>query len=128
VSFGPLYNDIGFTLDDFIKWEIAIQKNTLLNQSTYDRMWTPVKLNNGSLATFDRLDQTGDNVKAHYGYGWELGTVDGKRNIFHGGYAGTSIQRYPDQGITVIVFTNLCRGKFVPDDLASMILRNYLLN
>jgi D-alanyl-D-alanine carboxypeptidase len=125
VSFGPLYNDIGFTLDDFIKWEIGIQKKTLLNQSTYDRMWTPVKLNDGSLATFDRLDQKGENVKAHYGYGWELGTVDGKLNIFHGGYAGTSIQRYPDDGLTVIVFTNLCRGKFVPDDLASTIVRAY---
>jgi CubicO group peptidase (beta-lactamase class C family) len=125
VSFGPLYNDIGFTLNDFIKWEIAIQKNTLLKQSTYDRMWTPVKLNDGSLATFDRLDQKGENLQAHYGYGWELGTVDGKRNIFHGGYAGTSIQRYPDQGLTVIVFTNLCRGKFVPDDLASTIVRAY---
>lgn len=121
VSFGPLYNDIGFTLDDFIKWEIGIQKNTLLKQSSYDRMWTPVKLNDGSLATFDRLDHTGNNGKAHYGYGWELGIVNGKRNIFHGGYAGTSIQRYPDEGLTVIVFTNLCRGKFVPDDLASTI-------
>lgn len=119
VSFGPLYNDIGFTLDDFIKWEIGIQKNTLLKQSTYDRMWTPIKLNDGSLATFDRLDQTGENGKAHYGYGWELGNVNGKRNIFHGGYAGTSIHRYPEEGLTVIVFTNLCRGKFVPDDLAS---------
>jgi len=122
VSFGPLYNDIGFTLNDFVKWELGIQRNELLTASTYEKMWTPVELNNGSLAEFERMDQDSSNIKSHYGYGWELGNIDGHRNIFHGGFAGTSIQRFPEEQLTVIVFTNLCRGKFIPDHLASSIV------
>lgn len=89
---GALY----LTPDDLIKWDAALRDRKLLSSKSFDEMWTPVKLNNGR--TY------------HYGFGWVLKKVNGRRLIEHGGsWQGfqSFISRYPDNGLTVIAFGNL---------------------
>ena len=44
-----------------------------------------------------------------YGFGWILGAFRGHRTISHAGYAGAAILRLPDDGVSVVVLTNLTR-------------------
>jgi CubicO group peptidase (beta-lactamase class C family) len=81
---------------DMIKWDRALRERKLLSEDSYKEMWTPVKLNSGR--TYG------------YGFGWGIGKVNGHRIIEHGGaWQGfkSFISRYPDVGLTVIVFCNL---------------------
>ena len=87
---------IYLTALDMIKWDEALATGKLLKKTTFDEMWTPIKLNDG---------------KTHrYGFGWALRSVNGKRVIEHGGaWQGfkAHIARYPDNKLTVILFANL---------------------
>src|SRR5436190_1331666 len=88
---GSLY----LTVLDVMKWDDALTNGKLLSTASYDQMWTPVKLNNGKTE--------------HYGFGWALREVNGKRAIEHGGaWQGfkSFIARFPDNNLTVIVFAN----------------------
>jgi CubicO group peptidase (beta-lactamase class C family) len=89
---GALY----LTALDMAKWDAALYGERLLKRASLEQMWTPVRLNNG---------QTRD-----YGFGWRVGRVGTRRLIEHGGaWQGFTsfIARYVDEGLTVIVFTNL---------------------
>src|SRR5258708_1947107 len=86
------------TVQDLAKWDQALRDHKLLKQTSYDQMWTPVKLKDGSRA----VGQAGP-----YGFGWFLDKFRGHRVVFHGGSTGTCIFRLPDDGLTVIVLTNL---------------------
>jgi D-alanyl-D-alanine carboxypeptidase len=59
-------------------------------------MWTSARLNNGK--------STG------YGFGWAVHVVNGHRCLAHTGAHvtgfATAIQRYPEDGLTVVVLTN----------------------
>jgi CubicO group peptidase (beta-lactamase class C family) len=81
---------------DMAKWDAALDTDRLLKQSSWRRMWTPVKLNNGTTHG--------------YGFGWSLGEVRGYRILEHGGSwqgFGSYIARYPDERLTVVVVANL---------------------
>ncbi len=83
-------------LDDLIKWNRALDQNTILSDSEKNLMWTPAILNDGS--------------KTGYGLGWALGNVNGHLLVEHaGGTAGysTIISKYPADHITIILLTNL---------------------
>jgi CubicO group peptidase (beta-lactamase class C family) len=89
---GSLY----LTALDMIKWDEALASGKLLKKTSYDAMWSPVRLNDGK--TYP------------YGFGWAVRNVNGKRVIEHGGaWQGfkAHIGRYPDNKLTVIVFANL---------------------
>ncbi|MFL6466598.1 MAG: serine hydrolase domain-containing protein, partial [Pyrinomonadaceae bacterium] len=92
---GSLY----LTTLDMIKWNEALATGTLLKKSSFDEMWTPIKLNDG---------------KPHpYGFGWALRQVNGHRVIEHGGaWQGfkAHIARFPDRKLTVIIFANLAQA------------------
>ena len=49
------------------KWDAALDARKLLKQSSYDAMWSPVKLNNGK--TYP------------YGFGWFLSDENGKKVV-----------------------------------------------
>ena len=89
---GSLY----LTLEDMAKWDEALDKQTLLRPQSFEQMWTPVKLNDGSHAS--------------YGFGWSLGkNALGHRLVEHGGaWQGfaTYIGRHPDEHLSVIVLCN----------------------
>src|SRR5439155_13265593 len=56
-------------------------------------MWTPVRLNAG--------------WSYPYGFGWVVNERRGHRMISHQGITGTELSRFPDDGLTVVVLTNL---------------------
>lgn len=89
---GSLY----LTVLDMAKWDAALYGEKLLKKSSFDQMWTPVKLNSG---------KTQD-----YGFGWAFGKIRNHPIIEHGGaWQGftTHIARFVDDKLTVIVLTNL---------------------
>jgi len=83
------------TVTDLAKWEAALASHKILDQASLDQMWTPVKLNNGSTYT--------------YGFGWELDSVAGHKQIHHGGSLPgfrSQFARFVDDKLCVIVLTN----------------------
>lgn len=91
---GALY----LTVLDMIKWDEALLAGKLLKKESYEQMWSPVKLNNGTTHP--------------YGFGWMFGEVNGKKLIEHGGaWQGfkAHIARYPDNKLTVIILANLAQ-------------------
>lgn len=86
---------IASTVGDLAKWNAMLDRTDLLNLSTKDAMWTPAKLNDGK--------------PTKYGFGWFLDSVEGHKNIGHGGSTSgfsASIQRFPDDKLAVIILTN----------------------
>jgi CubicO group peptidase (beta-lactamase class C family) len=81
------------TVRDLVKWELALAAGKVLTRASLEQMWTAVKLNDGSTRP--------------YGFGWIVDEVRGHRFISHDGITGTEYSRFPDDGLTVIVLTNL---------------------
>jgi CubicO group peptidase (beta-lactamase class C family) len=80
---------------DLAKWDAGLYTDGLLKQLTRAQMWTAVKLNGGT--TYP------------YGFGWELDSVGGHRQIHHGGSLPgfrAELSRFVDDKLTVIVLTN----------------------
>jgi len=91
---GALY----FNVLDLAKWDGALYGTKLLKQSSLDRIWTVFPMNDG------KPNPDG------YGFGWSIGKQMGHNRIEHGGeWQGFTchIARYPDDGLTVVVLTNL---------------------
>ncbi|MFN4314003.1 MAG: serine hydrolase domain-containing protein [Chitinophagaceae bacterium] len=59
------------TVDDLLKWQNALNRNTVLSAAASQKAFTRYKLNNGSEFT--------------YGYGWHLKDMDGTATREHGG-------------------------------------------
>lgn len=92
------------TVRDLARWDSVLTRGDLLSITGRDAMWTPVRLADDTPARAG----DGDNPPG-YGLGWQIGTLDGRRRIHHGGaLPGFRAQyaRYPDQGLAVIVLTN----------------------
>lgn len=93
---GSLY----LSVRDLSAWAIALNHGQVPRRSVLDASWTPVRLNSGG--TYP------------YGFGWRIGEQRGYRQIGHtGAWQGfkTSIQRYPDFDLTVIVLANLAEAQ-----------------
>lgn len=91
------------TVSDLAKWDEALISGDLLNESSKQIWWTPAHLNDGRPVPVSR-----DRTRT-YGFGWFLNTVNGHRNIGHGGdTSGFSAanELYPDDHLAVIVLTN----------------------
>ena len=83
------------TILDLIKWNSMLESGKLVKSSSLETMWSPYKLNSGSLYS--------------YGFGWRLDDYKGVRCIGHSGSTSgfsSSIQKFPDQRLTIIVLTN----------------------
>lgn len=81
---------------DLVKWDAALSSGKILSKSSYDQMWSRVRLTSDSLHP--------------YGFGWMLSPVNGHRSVYHpGGWQGFNncIARYPDDRLSVILLTNL---------------------
>lgn len=127
ISMGPHFSDIGTTIEDFVGYDLAINSNKFLKKETYDLMWTPATVNGGR--TVSQLEDENDlfYANASYGLGWELGEFRGQRVVYHSGFTGTSITKFPEQELTVLVLTNLTyRPVFNPNALARNIASFYL--
>jgi len=105
---GALY----FNVLDLAKWDEALYGTKLLKQSSLDRIWTVYPLNNGK------------PNPAGYGFAWTIGEQNGHKRIEHSGaWQGFTcmIARYPDDGVTVAVLTNLDSGHSNPAVIAHVI-------
>ncbi|HEY7613290.1 MAG TPA: serine hydrolase domain-containing protein [Gemmatimonadales bacterium] len=89
---GALY----LTVHDLARWAIGLNHARVPDSVGLALSWTPVRLNDGG--TFP------------YGFGWSVDDQRGHPRIGHGGsWQGfrSSIQRYPEYGLTVIALANL---------------------
>ena len=103
---GTLY----FTVMDMAKWDGALYGTKVLKQSSLDQMWTVFPLNDGK------------PNPGKYGFGWIIDSINGHKEISHGGaWQGFTchISRYVDDGITVFVLTNLNAAK--PNQIGQVI-------
>jgi len=89
----PSHYGIFSTVQDLVKWDNALAAGKVVQQSSLDQMWTPVKLNSGGSFL--------------YGFGWGMEERRGHWMITHSGITGTEYTRFPDDKLTVIVLTNL---------------------
>lgn len=79
--------------DEVAHWLIALSSGKLINAADLQRMWTPEKLNNGS---------DGD-----WGAGWPVLKASPPRAVAGMGGARAAFMVYPDDGVAVVVLTNL---------------------
>ncbi|MEI8282669.1 MAG: serine hydrolase domain-containing protein [Armatimonadota bacterium] len=87
------------TLDDFMKWDAALYTEKLLPKNLLEKIWTPTKLNDGSVNS--------------YGYGWFDAQFRGLKEHNHSGQTNgfTCIyRRYPEKHCSVWAFTNTYDG------------------
>lgn len=83
------------TVDDMLKWQQALNQNTLLNVAETQKAFQKYRLNNGEEFT--------------YGYGWHLKDINGTPDREHGGsvFGFKSMGVYiPSEDIYVIGFSN----------------------
>ncbi len=107
---GALY----FSILDLAKWDAALYTDKLIKRSSLEQMWTVAPLRDGKPNS------------GHYGFGWFIETDDGHKLIEHGGaWQGfeTQISRYVDDGLTVVVLTNLEGAK--PNRIAAGVAKLY---
>jgi CubicO group peptidase (beta-lactamase class C family) len=80
---------------DLAKWDAGLYTDKPLTQSTREKIWTPVRLRDGSIKD--------------YGFGWHLGKHHGHELAFHGGaWQGfkSFIIRFLDTDLTIIFLAN----------------------
>lgn len=84
------------TVLDMAKWDAALDGTAILTEASKKEIWSPMKLNGGGLS--------------QYGFGWALGAVNGHKEYAHSGGHVTGFTtfyaKYPDDKMTVLVFTN----------------------
>jgi len=86
---------IASTVGDLAKWNTSLDGETILTAASKEQMWTPAKLNDGK--------------PTKYGLGWYVDTVEGHKNIGHGGSTSgfsATLQRFPDDQLAIIILTN----------------------
>lgn len=108
------------SLDDLAKWDRALREHTLLTAAEMEPALTPVHPTDGPARLPDGPDVS-------YGFGWFLDPYQGHRRMSHdGGTIGfrTTIQRFPDDKLTIIVLAN--RTDINPEELALKIADLYL--
>jgi CubicO group peptidase (beta-lactamase class C family) len=116
-------------LDDLKKWAKALDHYRLLGAEEMKPAYTPVVVPRKAAdikAIEDgksEYQEPWDRPNPAYGFGWFLDPFKGHRRIFHDGSTiggKTTIQRLPDDGLTVIILSN--RGNFDPGKRAEKIL------
>ncbi len=88
------------TIRDMLKWEMALQQNSILTENTLQQMWndkvkTPAKSTNGEAI--------------YYGYGWRITRYRNKDIVFHTGVLPgfrAVFYRIPSEKTAIIILTN----------------------
>lgn len=85
------YGEAGLTstVGDLLLWDQALYANRLISRASYEQMIA--------------------HTKNNYGYGWEMMTWSGRREIGHAGSGqgfSNIVARFIDDGLTVIVLSN----------------------
>jgi CubicO group peptidase (beta-lactamase class C family) len=90
------------SLADLLQWDEALGRHSLLGEAEMRPAVTPVRV--------PSKGPTGpDGAPADYGFGWFLNAWKGHARMWHYGETvgfRTAIQRFPDDGLTVVVLCN----------------------
>jgi CubicO group peptidase (beta-lactamase class C family) len=108
------------SLDDLAKWDAALREHTLLSEAEMKPALTPVQPTEGPV-------KTEEGHASSYGFGWFLDPYQGHKRMSHDGSTigfRTTIQRFPDENLTVIVLAN--RTDIDPEALALKVADLYL--
>jgi CubicO group peptidase (beta-lactamase class C family) len=111
---GGIYSSV----EDMEKWDRALQRHTLLTAGEMESALCPVKV--------PGVNEP-DGTPAEYGFGWFLNPYNGHRRMWHYGETvgfRTAIQRFTEDGLTVIILCN--RADLDPTKLALQIADLYL--
>ncbi len=114
---GGIYSSI----DDLAKWDRSLRLHTLLTEAEMQPALTPVQPADGR-AGFP------DGRPVNYGFGWFLDPYQGHKRMSHDGSTigfVTTIQRFPEDQLTIIVLANRTDGD--PEVLALKIADLYLV-
>lgn len=98
------------SVDDLAAWDAALYTEKLLKRSSIQKMWSEYKLKDGS--------------PTHYGYGWQIATLQGRPTVEHGGGIfgfSTYGLRLPDDHLYVAVLSNSDNPSADPGYLARKI-------
>jgi CubicO group peptidase (beta-lactamase class C family) len=100
-------------LSDLARWDEALRVSTLLSPGALKPALDPATLPDGTLPRWPPGAKGGDNLapgeRVAYGFGWMLDPWSGRRRVWHHGETigfGTVIERFPDDGLTVVVLAN----------------------
>ena len=108
------------SLDDLAKWDRALRDHTLLSEEEMRPALTPVQPTDGP-------PKSPEGKPVSYGFGWFLDPYQGHKRMSHDGNTigfRTTIQRFPDDQLTVIVLAN--RADLDPQALALKVADLYL--
>jgi CubicO group peptidase (beta-lactamase class C family) len=90
------------SLSDLLKWDEALYRHSLLREPEMQLALTPVRVS-------DEPPKEPDGSPAEYGFGWFLNPWKGRARMWHYGESTgfrTAIQRFTDDGLTVILLCN----------------------
>jgi CubicO group peptidase (beta-lactamase class C family) len=108
------------SLDDLAKWDQALREHSLLSAEEMKAALTPVQFTGGSA-------KNSDDGNVSYGFGWFLDPYRGHDRMSHNGETigfRTTIQRFPDDKLTVIVLAN--RTDINPEAFALKVANLYI--
>jgi len=108
------------SLDDLARWDQALRDHTLLSEAEMQPAFTPVLPTSGPA-------KIPDGPAVSYGFGWFLDPYQGHGRMWHDGETigfRTTIQRFPDDKMTIIVLAN--RTDINPEALALKVADLYL--
>ena len=112
---GGIYTSI----DDLTKWDRALREHSLVSEAEMKPALTPVHVADGP--------PTSEGRNVSYGFGWFLDPYKGHKRMSHDGETigfRTTVQRFPDDQLTVIVLAN--RTDVDPAKLALAVADLYL--
>ncbi len=103
---GGVYSSV----DDLSKWDDALRNHTLLSEAEMKPALEPAKFGGAANAVLpDDAPAALHGVPVQYGFGWFLDPHKGRERMWHYGDTmgfKTAIQRFPKDGVTVIVLCN----------------------
>lgn len=108
------------SLEDLEKWDRGLRNHTLLSELEMLPAFTAVSVSDNSV-------REPDGTPAAYGFGWFLNAYRSHRRMWHYGETmgfRTSIQRFVNEGLTVIVLCN--RTDLNPSQLALRVADLYV--
>jgi CubicO group peptidase (beta-lactamase class C family) len=108
---GALYTNIF----DMAKWDAALAAEKLLKKSSYEQMYTRVHLSDGKTNG--------------YGFGWGISSANGHPILEHSGsWQGFTMDflRYPQDKLSIVVFTNLDSEHSHPAKIAHGVAALYI--
>jgi len=105
------------TATEMAQWLLALENGKLLKPQSIRTMWTPVKLNNGKYDGFDPPYNA-------YALGWPVAVRKEHPAVAPIGGGRAFILTYPDDDLSVILFTNLtgCSPGAIAEKIAAIYL------